>query len=561
MAVRLSRTPRPSQAALPNRYRNAAKPLRTNRLRRHEDPRPRAAPQAARWAASEVLGHPGTVTAGSSLQQLARLLDGEPHLVLRRLLAFACEHLAVDTVVVTVVGADGRHTIRLAVLADGTDAELDPDTTADVVRRSALAAHGPLLVHDTRRGARGGSREDAFADAVAPADGAHPVGAYVGVPLLAGGTVTGTLGAVAARPHDSLQSRDVDLLTRLGEVVEQLLRQSDVREPDVPVPGDDLPAGSVPAALAAVAEAVDRADDLERLSRPLIDALLDLTGLSSAYLTAVDANADVQEILFAGNAREDFTVREGLVVPWKDTLCKRALDDDRPFTNDVPSVWGDSEAARKLGIRTFVSVPVTMPDGRVWGTLCAADPVAADDLAAHVPTMRLFARLIASQVERDAAVAQARAEADTDPLTGCSSRRVVKPWLTAQISALPLDEVIALAFIDLDGFKPINDTHGHAAGDAVLAEVGRRLRTAARPHDLVARLGGDEFLVAVRVPRGAEEWVVERVRDAANFSMPWQGAVLDVRCSTGVAVSDEHDADSLVAAADARMYAQKTTTR
>lgn len=220
---------------------------------------------------------------------------------------------------------------------------------------------------------------------------------------------------------------------------------------------------------------------------------------------------------------------------------------------------GDNAAAQALGIQSYVSVPVSMSDGRVWGTLCAADSVAPDDVAAHLPTMRLFARLIAAEVEREAAVQQARAEADSDALTGCSSRRVAQPWLAAQVASLSPDEVVAVAFIDLDGFKGVNDTLGHAAGDAVLVQVGHRLRAAARPHDLVCRLGGDEFLVAVRVPRGTEDSILERVADATNFSMDWQGTPVEVRSSIGIAVSDGNDPAALVAAADARMYAHKSS--
>lgn len=480
------------------------------------------------------------MTADSSLQHLARLVGGEPRAALTRLLTLVCEQLAMDLAFVTVLDDDGGRTVRMPIRRDGTAGALGPQETVAAAWCGRAAERGPLLVQDI-----GTAGPD-----VLPAPASVGITAYAGVPLVdVDGTVMGALCAVGLEPHDSLNSRDTDMLAGLATVVAPLVRGLDHRIEEL------RPASG----LAALAASVDGAEDLERLSRPLIDALRHLTGLSSAYLTAVDLHAGTQEIRYATNVREDFEMPEGLVVPWADTLCKRALDEGIPATNDVSTVWGDSAEARALGIQTYISVPVSMSDGRVWGTLCAADSVAAEDVEAHLPTMRLFARLIAAEVEREAAIQQARAEADTDALTGCSSRRVAEPWLAAQTASLSPDEVVAVAFIDLDSFKAVNDTLGHAAGDAVLVQVGHHLRTAARPHDLVCRLGGDEFLVAVRVPRGTQDSILERVVDATNFSMVWQGVPVEVRSSIGIAVSDDNDPAMLVAAADARMYAHKSS--
>ena len=383
------------------------------------------------------------------------------------------------------------------------------------------------------------------------------IASYVGVVLRdRDGAAIGTLCALGHTRHDSLNERDRQVLLGLGEVMVPLVQALDV----APVSASRLTLAD----LSSVAEAVGGARDVEQLSRPLLDALHDLTGLASSYLTVIHEDEDVQEIRYSRNTRPGFELPEGLLVPWGDTLCRRALEEGRPCTTDVPGVWGDSQAAQDLGNQVYVSVPVSLSDGRVWGTLCAADSQRSDGAEDHLATMRLFARLIAGQVEQEAALArerartaQATAEAETDPLTRCSTRRAVEPWLEVNLQGTGKGDAVLALYFHVDAFKGINDELGHAAGDAVLEEVGRRLHGAAQPGDLVARMGGDEFFVAARLPRPMAALVADRYRAALDFRMAWEGRVLDVRVSVGFAVSGGESPAELIAAADRAMYEQK----
>jgi diguanylate cyclase (GGDEF)-like protein len=117
-------------------------------------------------------------------------------------------------------------------------------------------------------------------------------------------------------------------------------------------------------------------------------------------------------------------------------------------------------------------------------------------------------------------------------------------------------------FIDLDGFKQINDMHGHAAGDAFLVEVARRLRRSLRASDIVARLGGDEFFVVLEQMQdsAAVERVVSKL--AAEVLRPYElfgGVKARVSASLGVSLfpDDAGDAATLMAHADKAMYAAK----
>ena len=142
--------------------------------------------------------------------------------------------------------------------------------------------------------------------------------------------------------------------------------------------------------LSILSETIPKARTLEQLTRPLLTLLSKVTGMESTYLTTIDTEAGVQRIEFARNVGE-MVIPEGLVVPWADTLCKRALDENRMYSDNVTECWGDSEAAAALGIRTYVSAPIRSLDGRVLGTVCAASSgqvARAPDVETRDPTSR-----------------------------------------------------------------------------------------------------------------------------------------------------------------------------
>ena len=131
---------------------------------------------------------------------------------------------------------------------------------------------------------------------------------------------------------------------------------------------------------------------------------------------------------------------------------------------------------------------------------------------------------VTQRVEQDR---RTRYEADTDPLTGLANRRALERTLEAALArAGARSRSVGLLMLDLDGFKAINDTHGHAAGDEALREVARRLRRCVRERDLVARLGGDEFVVVLTDLGGRSEAVqdsMERIREALAEPIAFDG--------------------------------------
>lgn len=153
-----------------------------------------------------------------------------------------------------------------------------------------------------------------------------------------------------------------------------------------------------------------------------------------------------------------------------------------------------------------------------------------------------------------------RASSMRDPLTGATNRRGALNGIRALIRAESQNS-FALVFIDLDGFKKINDTYGHAAGDAILKDVVLRLRTELRDIDEVCRIGGDEFLCIVAPPvnTGLVKTIASRLRDTVTRPYSHQHVSYVVGCSIGVSMypQDGTSAEALIESADRAMYAAK----
>jgi diguanylate cyclase (GGDEF)-like protein/PAS domain S-box-containing protein len=152
-----------------------------------------------------------------------------------------------------------------------------------------------------------------------------------------------------------------------------------------------------------------------------------------------------------------------------------------------------------------------------------------------------------------------------DPLTGLANRVLLEERLRGTLARdARTGSATSVLFLDLDGFKAVNDRHGHAVGDAVLQEVGRRLTAAVRPSDTVARLGGDEFVVLAESTAEPEVGQLAlRLQETILKPIGAGSTTVTVGVSIGLAVSHRGEADpaSLLADADRSMYVVKHSHR
>lgn len=177
-------------------------------------------------------------------------------------------------------------------------------------------------------------------------------------------------------------------------------------------------------------------------------------------------------------------------------------------------------------------------------------------------------RLLNSIDEAEGALDDMELKAHRDALTGLPNRNALAEYIRkAKNDAQVRNQTLTFLYLDLDKFKPINDTHGHKIGDEILIEVANRLQEIIRSNELVVRLGGDEFLMILRTdekcPRDTGIMVAERVIHAINMPLLIDDLELSIGCTVGIAIWPEHGAEPMdvIGHADEALYAGKKTGR
>ena len=217
----------------------------------------------------------------------------------------------------------------------------------------------------------------------------------------------------------------------------------------------------------------------------------------------------------------------------------------------------------EAGLQGYFAVPI-LRDSQQAGLIFTFWPEGLVPTEEEVDILESWGRFAGLSVERRGHYQQLSHKAHHDTLTGLYNRASLFEHLEKQLSRTA-ESSVAVLYIDLDGFKPINDKHGHGAGDAVLQEVSRRIVAKIRQTDVAARMGGDEFVVVLSGIRDRPE--AERVGEdlVECIRQPMLIACRELQVSASLGVSlfpdDDSNAEALLKGADQAMYNAKALNR
>ncbi|MCK0162694.1 GGDEF and EAL domain-containing protein [Marinobacter sp. S6332] len=395
---------------------------------------------------------------------------------------------------------------------------------------------------------------------------------YAGVPVREpSGFKIGTLCIIDDRPRQ-FSEKDLDVLRILASIVEEELERSYIESDK----SKYVPVSQLNRAIHNAQNVFLTSDNESSAFSQMLNDLLTLTGSQFGL---------IGEVLHKSNGTPFLKVGAITNIAWNPEtqalyqgLERRGMVFDR-LDNilGLPMVSGEivisndlSQDPRRGGlpaghpaIDTYIGIPVFSGKTHLGLIGLANRPEGytqqlADELAPLSQTLGHLIERKRLYAEKGTHKKDLELAANYDALTGLPNRQRLTELFEQELyEARQRNGQVSVCFIDLDGFKSINDEHGHAVGDAVLKSVAAKLQATVRSHDIVARLGGDEFVAILRDV--GDERVYARLLDAIRHPINFKHHVLQVSGSMGVTVFPDDDADSdlLLRHADQAMYAAK----
>jgi diguanylate cyclase (GGDEF)-like protein len=314
----------------------------------------------------------------------------------------------------------------------------------------------------------------------------------------------------------------------------------------------------------AIHNAVQSRQTLDEVFALIAQATKSVLGVDVVAVRVVDPIDNDRLVIAASIGLDDQALIAQRNTPAADNLGGRAYQLAAPLiVNEYQRSSTLAPQFKELGLQAAVAVPIDI-GGVVSGSITACSLVARTFDHDDVEVLEALA-LHAGMALRDAHSVEAMSKALTDVLTNLPNRRLFIDRLGESLAkAQRRGHTSAVVFVDLDGFKSINDGRGHGAGDHVLVEVARRLVACLSSADLAARWGGDEFVLLIEgADQAAAVASAQRIATALAAPISYGGAELQVGATIGIYITsgEESDPELLVRRADIAMYHGKTNGR
>lgn len=299
--------------------------------------------------------------------------------------------------------------------------------------------------------------------------------------------------------------------------------------------------------------------DFDVAGKQVLDFLYQRFGFGLWMITRVQGD----DWIVLQSEDHGYDVEPGMVFRWTDSFCSRMVQGLGPCvapSSDKVPAYLEAPIGKQVPIKAYIGVPLKNKDGSLFGTLCAIDPAPQpESIMADQPLIELLAdmlsRILALQLlaeDEIRRIERLEAKVQMDPLTRLLNRGAWDQLMSREEERCQrYGHSSVVVMMDLNGLKAVNDTNGHAAGDALIVRAAEAIREVTRKGDISARLGGDEFgIIAVECDYAGMEILIERLMAAFGRR--------DVSVAVGAAIRSA--SGSLLTtweAADKQMYQRK----
>ena len=488
------------------------------------------------------------------------LLDTPPEERFERLTRIARQHYQVSTVLFTVLDHD-RQWFKSRQGLDATETPRSVAFCDHAIRQDQI-----FVVENA-------SRDPRFRNNPLVLNSPH-IRFYAGMPVREpGGFKVGTLCIIDDKPRQ-FSEKDLDVLRTLAIMVEEELERSYIESDK----SEYVPVFHLNRAIHHAQNVFLTSDNERSAFQQMLNDLLALTGSQFGF---------IGEVLHQSNGTPYLKVGAITNIAWspetqalyQDVERRGMIFDRLDNILGLPMVTGETMISNNLSqdprrgglpaghppINTYIGIPV-FSGSTYLGLIGLANRAEgytrklADELAPLSQTLGNLIERKRLYEEKRSHKQDLELATNYDALTGLPNRhRLTELFEQELYEAGQRNGTVSVCLIDLDGFKVINDEHGHAVGDAVLRSVAAKLQATVRSHDIVARLGGDEFVAILRDED--DERVYARLLDVIRHPINFRHNVLQISGSMGITVypDDDSDTDMLLRHADQAMYAAKET--